>query len=342
MFSYILFKILVCICLFGMSAMALNTCNILSLSGGGSFGAVEAGILKKIALPEYDLIAGVSAGGLNAGFLSYYNHDQNFSAGVDHLIDTYSGLTDDMVYKHSLFQLVDSWSYYSTAPLADTITKNLQSMTTTVKKPTLIGATNLNSGKLDIFNFASYDKDNQKDILLASSAIPLVLEPIKYNNNLYVDGGTISNEILYGFEEYLIDNKCNNYNITFISAHQDLAPADNINHFVGYVERLINVFMSTFDNELVKFGNLSCPQSKIGDIYHYFPTGDLSKFSMLDFTSGKEMIDISYNNNDYIRYDYCGGTQGKLINLINLNRLNFNQQNQMNIKNNLRGYKTTY
>ena len=52
---------------------AKNVCNILALSGGGSFGAVQVGILndlienKKI-VESYDILTGISAGGLNVGF----------------------------------------------------------------------------------------------------------------------------------------------------------------------------------------------------------------------------------------------------------------------------------
>ena len=54
-----------------------NAFNQLSLSGGGSFGAVEIGILKRLLETDtntntntktYDLYTGISAGALNAGF----------------------------------------------------------------------------------------------------------------------------------------------------------------------------------------------------------------------------------------------------------------------------------
>ena len=50
--------------------------NQLSFSGGGSFGAVEIGILKRILdtdNKQYDLYTGISAGALNSGFLSYFS-----------------------------------------------------------------------------------------------------------------------------------------------------------------------------------------------------------------------------------------------------------------------------
>ena len=51
--------------------------NQLSFSGGGSFGAVEIGIIKRLMennLQNFDIYTGISAGALNAGFLSYYKN----------------------------------------------------------------------------------------------------------------------------------------------------------------------------------------------------------------------------------------------------------------------------
>ena len=55
-----------------------SQCNQLSFSGGGSFGVVEIGILKKIRESEknkiYDVYTGISVGGLNAGYLSFFSN----------------------------------------------------------------------------------------------------------------------------------------------------------------------------------------------------------------------------------------------------------------------------
>ena len=54
----------------------VKSLNQLSFSGGGSFGAIEIGILKYLIESnknvKYDLYSGISAGALNAGVLSYY------------------------------------------------------------------------------------------------------------------------------------------------------------------------------------------------------------------------------------------------------------------------------
>jgi len=282
-----------------------NVCNILSMSGGGAFGAIEIGILNKIKLPEYDLITGVSVGAINAGYLSYFNDKLLFLLGVSNMIDLYQQLKDDMIYKHNFFQIERTWSYYSTQPLRDTLTNQISNLKPINKKPTLIGSTNLDTGKIDIFNFPTYDKTNQIEIMMTSSAIPLLFEPIRYNGSLYVDGGTLSSEILNGFEEYLTDKKCSYYNITYISARPDLEEIKDIDTLETYIKRLINVVINSFDDVLISLTKTKCPTTKRGDIYHYYTLDDLKKYSALDFTHGIELIELGYNKNDYKRYDYC-------------------------------------
>jgi predicted acylesterase/phospholipase RssA len=57
-------------------AAASRVCNLLTLSGGGSLGAYEAGVLNKLlhenSSIDYDFILGVSAGSMNAAYLSTY------------------------------------------------------------------------------------------------------------------------------------------------------------------------------------------------------------------------------------------------------------------------------
>ena len=56
--------------------LLIKSFNQLSFSGGGSFGAIEIGILKLVVElnknANYDLYTGISAGALNAGVLSHY------------------------------------------------------------------------------------------------------------------------------------------------------------------------------------------------------------------------------------------------------------------------------
>ena len=85
------------------SNLVSATFNQLAFSGGGAFGAVEIGILKRINElnpKKYDMYTGISAGGLNSGFLSFYD---DLSVGIKRAETLYSGmrieeLFPDMAY----------------------------------------------------------------------------------------------------------------------------------------------------------------------------------------------------------------------------------------------------
>ena len=145
-----------------------NALNQLSFSGGGSFGAVEIGILKRInefQPKKYDLYTGISAGALNAGFLSYYD---NINLGIKKAESLYSSIRNHMIY-----DVVPNTglSILNTEPLYKTLTKVIETMPKNPSIHTLIGATNLYSGKLDIYTFEDQDDINKVLLLMSSSAI---------------------------------------------------------------------------------------------------------------------------------------------------------------------------
>ena len=289
-----------------------SSCNVLCFSGGGSFGAVEVGILDKIKLPiGYDLITGISAGGLNAGFLSYFHsldktNPHLFADGITNLKNIYAGLTNDDVYDRHLAQVSRSWSYYDTVPLHKTIDSKLAPLAYKGQpKPVLIGSTNLNMGALQIFRFDEESKLRQSQIMMATSAIPLVFPPQVIDGSHYVDGGAIANEILNGIESFL--PTCTDFNITFISASGKLDPvaASEIDTLEEYVRRLANVVMTDFNNELAEISGMPDCSSK-GVIHYCYPVGDyLSEYSSMDFSYGKELYDIGYNHFTCETLKYC-------------------------------------
>lgn len=71
-------------------AQKSGLCNVLALSGGGAFGAVEMGILDGLvasgrAPTSYDILTGISAGGLNAGF-QFLLRDWKIAIGLASII----------------------------------------------------------------------------------------------------------------------------------------------------------------------------------------------------------------------------------------------------------------
>jgi NTE family protein len=274
----------------------VNSLNQLSFSGGGSFGAVEIGILKRINEIEpkkYDLYTGISAGALNAGFLSYYS---DINRGITSAEILYSTIRNRMIYNFSPSCL----SLLNTEPLFKTLTKIIDTMPS--NKPiihTLIGATNIYSGKLDTYNFEHQDDINKVLLMMSSSAIPVMFPPINFNNQLYVDGGILSNELI----EVEHDDKY--LNITFITPYEDFE-YDNtpITNLKDMLSRTLKIIISNYNNPIV-YLNQNC-KSTIGEINKYYvPPEVLKGYNILNFDNGAELIDIGYKNVIHKKYNIC-------------------------------------
>ncbi len=289
-----LFKILILALL--ISVKGMNNCNILSLSGGGSFGAVEAGILKDLLDKNkinstFDMITGISAGGLNTAFLSY---DNNISNSIDSLIDIYQKLNTESIYsENSVRDIYKEWGFYDTTPLENTIIDVLRTIVKQDNTPiSLIGASNLNLERLDIFRYDLANFDTQINILMATSAIPFLFPPRKIDSYTYVDGGAIDNEIIYQAMGFI---NCNFYNFTFVSASDKSVVYQPINSYKDYINRVYKLIVNTFDYELAGLQNITCSLPR-GNINICLPqTEMLQDYSILDFDHGKELVDIGKN-----------------------------------------------
>lgn len=82
-----------------------GTCKALAMSGGGSNGAWEAGVLWGFAHSEhpedffYDVVTGVSAGAINtAGIAGFAPED--IVAASEFLSDTWNTLTNDQIWSY--------------------------------------------------------------------------------------------------------------------------------------------------------------------------------------------------------------------------------------------------
>jgi len=271
-----------------------NTYNVLALSGGGSFGAVEIGILDKINSMEnkkYDIYTGISAGGLNVGFLSHFD---NLKQGLYEVKNIYSELKNRNVFE--IFPNTNV-SLLNTEPLRKTITKTISRLGS-VKQATLIGSTNLNTAHLDIYEYHKLNNEQQINLLMATSAIPVIFPPIKFNNYLYVDGGEMFNEIITDItsDKFI--------NVTFITPSNGIKPNYDIITFKDIVKRNIDIVTSTFNNQIYK-ANVNCEKPR-GVIYMWYcDSSSLSGYSSLDFNYGDDLIKIGYDNAKYDVYNLC-------------------------------------
>ncbi|MFY7731746.1 MAG: patatin-like phospholipase family protein [Flavobacterium sp.] len=284
----------ICILLSSIISFA-RSLNQLSFSGGGSFGAVEIGILKyinQIEPKKYDLYTGISAGALNAGVLSYYN---NINTGIKNAEQLYSSIRTRMIYNVAPTGV----SLLNTEPLYKTLTDIIQLMPNPPAIHTLIGATNVYSGKLDVFAFEEQNDVNKVLLLMSSSAIPGMFPPITFNNQLYADGGTLSNELIE------VEHDNNYLNITFITPYEDIE-YDNtpITSLKSMLCRTVKILMSNFNNPMASI-NENC-KLPIGEINKYYiPSEVLYGYNMLDFNKGEELIDIGYHNVIHKKYIIC-------------------------------------
>lgn len=291
---YKLYVILPIVTLFHMLSH-IRSLNQLSFSGGGAFGAVEIGILKRVNElnnKKYDLYTGISAGALNAGFLSYYN---DIELGIKTAETIYKSINNRAIYDISPTGL----SILNTKPLYETLEKIIKSMTNEPKIHTLIGTTNMYSGKLDIYNFEEQNEMDKVLLLMASCAIPGMFPPVNFNNQLYADGGTLSNELIE------VEHDNNYLNITFISPYEDYVYNDKqIHSLKDMLCRTMTIILSNFNNPMASI-NQNC-KVRIGEINKYYvPPEVLEGYNILNFDRGSELLEIGYKHVVHKKYNIC-------------------------------------
>jgi len=289
MFSY---------CIFFLLLFSVNSLNQLSFSGGGSFGAIEIGILKRVIEMnkdiKFDLYTGISAGALNTAVLSYYS---DIEEGIKSIETIYSNINNKMVY-----DILPSTgvSLLNTSPLKKTITKIISNMKNKPLIHTVIGATNIYSGKLDFYNFEEQNDLEKVLLLMSSCAIPGIFPPIYFNNKLYADGGTISNEIIE------IEHDNNYLNITFITPYDEryLYNDSPVTSITDILCRTMMIILNNFNNPLSSL-NQNC-KAPIGEINAYYvPQEVLTGHNILNFNNCAELIEIGYKNAIHKKYTIC-------------------------------------
>ena len=102
--------------LFPLYFIITESCNILALSGGGVFASFEAGVIAYLAERNHtwDLITGVSAGGINAGFLSTIENGDEKNH-VDEYKTLWTSMKNEDIYTYSYF--LNGMSLYDNSPL---------------------------------------------------------------------------------------------------------------------------------------------------------------------------------------------------------------------------------
>jgi NTE family protein len=166
----------------------------LVLSGGGARGGFQVGALQYLTLngARYDAYCGTSVGAINAAHMAMYpaGHEAD---GVEELVRLWTTLGTDQVYRkwyHGLLWLLPAiWkpSVYSTQPLRDMLWTKLDvSRVKASGKKLLVGAVSL-----DTLDRCVWDETapTLREAVEASAAMPAFFEPVRLDNQLWIDGG---------------------------------------------------------------------------------------------------------------------------------------------------------
>jgi NTE family protein len=165
----------------------------LVLSGGGVKGAYQVGALRKWMYEDgsdYDLVAGISVGALNAATLCQ-TPVGNPKTSWEVLNAVWSKVSTDRIKKRWFpFGVVESlWkkSVYNSEPLHKWISSglDLNKLLTSGRRLRVV-AVSLDSGATMV---ASETTPQIQDWISASAAFPVMLSPVQINGELWVDGG---------------------------------------------------------------------------------------------------------------------------------------------------------
>src|SRR3972149_3643646 len=168
----------------------------LVLSGGGSKGAYQCGVLQYLLNDlgtQYNVLCGVSVGALNAALLAMYPLGQELKAFTE-LKNLWGGINTAKVYKKWAFwgELAALWkpSLYDSSPLQILVKTTLDvNKLRSSGKQLRVGAVALGTGEYMSFGQAH---PQIADAVIASSAFPAMLTPVTIEGQLWTDGGVRS------------------------------------------------------------------------------------------------------------------------------------------------------
>ena len=235
----------------------------IALSGGGARGFAHIGVLK--ALLEHDLepeiVSGTSAGAV-VGTL--------YAAGL-----SIEEMTQFVKSANYLRALLPSWpnkGLISLSYLRKHLQKHLpKDQFEELHKELYIVISNLNSGQAEVRNSGSLLK-----VVTASSAIPLIFQPVSIDDNTYVDGGLFMN-----LPAEPIRDKCRYLIGVNLTPPVELPPKK--------IRSVRSVLERSFD--LVVLSNTR-PQMQFCDVL--IQPKPLVNYHIFQFSKGDELIKLGY------------------------------------------------
>ena len=224
----------------------------LSLSGGGAKGFTHVGVLKVLDSlgVKVDYISGTSMGAIVGGlYAAGYTGKDIERVVMD--TDFYSLITDPKPRQETSFFSKSVDKYLLTVPLRNgkvslpssistgqrnvyllkELLKNVSNIDDFSKLPIpfMCVGTNIESGRMQIF-----EKGDLVSSILASSAFPSLLEPVKIGDSIYVDGAMSVNYPSKPLKDKGIDI------VIGVDLNQPLAKRENLNSVISIMNQIID------------------------------------------------------------------------------------------------------
>jgi predicted patatin/cPLA2 family phospholipase len=269
--------------------LSTESCRVLSLSGGGVYGAFEAGVVSNLVENNnitWDIITGVSAGSINAGYISTikpYEEKKN----TELFKQLWTSMKNKDIYYHVYF--LNGLSLYDNTPLKYTFSKIFKNKVPI--RPVKIGSTSLKEGITHVFNETDIINLGFTDILMSSTSIPILFPPYKFNNDIYVDGGITSNILVNEGIDYCLKNFPNEkIYIDVVVCGLKLAKDENIEmRFKQLLNRIISIIA-----EQVEYSELLHPVFEDNIYITVYEQKNAQGYDLLDFSATTDLWNQGY------------------------------------------------
>mmetsp|Transcript_21659 Transcript_21659/g.29018 ORF Transcript_21659/g.29018 Transcript_21659/m.29018 type:complete len:293 (-) Transcript_21659:300-1178(-) len=181
-------------------------CKALVLSGGGSNGAYEAGVMWGLVNFgdstdfEWDVLTGASVGSINALATVAFETTEAKEA-AQFLSDKWASVqSNDEIYKEwegsgklgFALSCLTHISCYDSSPMLEWLTE-IRAEFDSIKRRFTLTAVDINNGEYVSFNQTNTSLDDMPTAAVASSSIPVFFQPTTFKGHTMMDGGVIWN-----------------------------------------------------------------------------------------------------------------------------------------------------
>lgn len=234
----------------------------IALSGGGARGIAHLGVLT--ALEKFGIkpsvISGTSAGAIAGAF---YSGGYSLTE-IKNIIKkgNFFNLSNVLIKKQGLFTMKGFEKMYQEYFPNNTFDD--------LQIPLYVAATDILKGEVVYFS-----SGNLSHALMASSCIPIVFQPLHFDDTYFVDGGVLNN-----FPVEPLINRCD----IIIGSHVNSIKTEaNEIHMSNIIDRCFHLAMS------------NSVRNKINSCDLFIEPPNMSRFSIFDLKKSDEIFEYGYN-----------------------------------------------